>query len=683
LAWWWLADSNQAWTANRGNSFQTSVVAFELWAWPQGQAARQISGLGFSQDNPFYWGLLPTDSVLYAPVINPAPPRYTALIGEIDHPRFPLARPTAPGLGLPLGMTALVRPDFTQGATLPGEAALQRDGLITSDSSGSLDPNLFIDPNLANSTSATLLQEAFYWQYQAQNAGPLQGIHALLGVDEVSMIVVPDAIHGGWKPATAEATILSPPDPVRVSLPDESGNYKVSWALVPDAKGYTLEESSDPTFATAVTSRDVGADVSISLSSNAQCPVELYYRVAAYGVLGPGPWSQTVSVIVGTGDFDPCSVLPLSAPQLKLNPEANHILLNWLPALGPVDAFTLQIAEDPQFESGLALYQGQNLSFQYWAIQGPPLYFRVNATSKGKTSPWSNTVNSPPQQVSPFVTVPVPLLDPQHPPLLLQVHKALLIMAAARGDLVAILSLPYSFRQSEALTYQSLLSATAVLDSKRTPSYGAVYHPWIVTPDNTNAPPQSLRTLVPDGAVCGAIAATTLSSGAWIAPANITVANAVAIEPSLESGTAEAFAIAQINLIAQQPEGFLITGQDTLIATDSDLQPMNVRRLLILLRRLAVREGVRYVFQNISPSFQRAITRQFEQWMQLLLARGAFAGASAQDSYQVIADATVNPQIAIEQGQFVVELRVAPSVPMRFLTVKLIQSGGQLTLVEG
>jgi phage tail sheath protein FI len=123
-------------------------------------------------------------------------------------------------------------------------------------------------------------------------------------------------------------------------------------------------------------------------------------------------------------------------------------------------------------------------------------------------------------------------------------------------------------------------------------------------------------------------------------------------------------------------------GQDTLITVEADLEPLNVRRLLILIRRLVLREGTRYVFQNISPTFQRQVARQFEYWMQQLLARGAFAGLSAQDSYQVIADQTVNPPDSIDQGRFIVQLLVAPSVPMRFLTVQLTQSDGQLSLLE-
>jgi hypothetical protein len=667
---WWVLDPDAAWAANQGGNFQSSVVTFELWAWPAGAPAQQIVNLGFSEASPRYWGLLPTDAVLYAPVTRPAPLPYGALASELDNPRFPLAGPTVTGLGLPLGMTGLVRAGFTQGATLPGATALDRDGLATYDQS------LFIDPDLVGSNAATLLATAFYLQYQANDAGPLTGVHGLLGTDEISMIAAPDAIHIGWQADPVQTPTLGSPDPIAVSMPDEAGNYTVSWAAVVGATGYTLDESSDPLFSgTAVTSRDAGAAVSMALSNGAQCPLTLYYRVSAYGSSGDGPWSETASVELGTGDFVPCLTQSLAAPRLRLIAEGDQIALEWDPVQQAVDGFTLQTASDPLFDSGSSLYQGSDTSFQYWTTPGPPVYFRVNAQQSGRSGPWSNTVFTTPQPLTPWV------VSQTEPTVFMAVHQALLTMAAARADLVAILSLPYSYRKADAVAYQAQLAAFAI-DSVPTASYGALYHPWIVTPDTTATPPASLRTLVPDGAVCGLIAATTLSSGAWIAPANIAVANAVALAPPLESGTAAAFAASQINLIAHQPEGFMITSQNTLMPDGSDLQPVNVRRLLILLRRLALREGTRYVFRNNSTSFQRAVTRQFQQWMQLLLARGAFAGASAQDSYQVIADASLNTQGSIDQGRFVLDLLVAPSLPMRFLTVRLMQSGGQLNVVE-
>jgi hypothetical protein len=42
----------------------------------------------------------------------------------------------------------------------------------------------------------------------------------------------------------------------------------------------------------------------------------------------------------------------------------------------------------------------------------------------------------------------------------------------------------------------------------------------------------------------------------------------------------------------------------------------------------------------------------------------------------------VNTPRSVDQGRFIVELRVAPSLPMTFLTVRLVQSGDRLLVLE-
>jgi hypothetical protein len=37
----------------------------------------------------------------------------------------------------------------------------------------------------------------------------------------------------------------------------------------------------------------------------------------------------------------------------------------------------------------------------------------------------------------------------------------------------------------------------------------------------------------------------------------------------------------------------------------------------------------------------------------------------------------------VDQGRFIVELRVAPSLPMNFLTIRLIQNGSRTSVTEG
>ena len=50
-------------------------------------------------------------------------------------------------------------------------------------------------------------------------------------------------------------------------------------------------------------------------------------------------------------------------------------------------------------------------------------------------------------------------------------------------------------------------------------------------------------------------------------------------------------------------------------------------------------------------------------------------GSTAAQSFRVVTDEGVNTPQSVDAGRFVVELRVAPSLPMRFIAVRLAQSG--------
>ncbi len=112
------------------------------------------------------------------------------------------------------------------------------------------------------------------------------------------------------------------------------------------------------------------------------------------------------------------------------------------------------------------------------------------------------------------------------------------------------------------------------------------------------------------------------------------------------------------------------------------MRPVNVRRLLSLLRRLALREGTTYVFEPHDDTFRRRVWRRFDQVLAGLYIRGAFTGATPAEAYRVVIDSSVNPPGTAELGRFVVELRVAPSRPLAFLTVRLVQAGQEPPFLE-
>jgi len=116
------------------------------------------------------------------------------------------------------------------------------------------------------------------------------------------------------------------------------------------------------------------------------------------------------------------------------------------------------------------------------------------------------------------------------------------------------------------------------------------------------------------------------------------------------------------------------------LSLDPDWEPLNVRRLMSLLRRLLIREGNVWVFEPNGAALERSVERGLTAWLTQLHARGAFAGRKPAEAWQL----TLNPgqQRDRDDGRFIVELRFAPATPLEFLTVRLVRNGDALR-VEG
>jgi phage tail sheath protein FI len=256
-------------------------------------------------------------------------------------------------------------------------------------------------------------------------------------------------------------------------------------------------------------------------------------------------------------------------------------------------------------------------------------------------------------------------------------HKALLTLCAARSDLFALLSLPGHYRGDAASEHVNSLKAPVPTD--RLWSFGALYHPWLIMSEDSPAP--SFRMTPPDGTVCGMIARRTLARGAWIAPANEPLLGPVELTPGVGADRLVDLQALGINPIRQEPRGFLTLSAYTL-SDDPDYESIHVRRLLILLRRLALRQGADYVFEPNSPAFRRSVQRGFEILLGDMFLRGAFAGATPDTAFRVVTNDKLNTAASVDQGRFLVELQVAPAQPLVFLTVRLVQTGNQSLVVQ-
>lgn len=588
-----------------------------------GQVAK-IEDLALSSRHPRFWGRLPSDVTLFAQPQGtlPLPPsvELQQIRAQAQQPRFPLA-----------GCAEFQqegKPTQPEQIFLPTPApamVLTSPPELMEDFDGlqQLDERLFLHSDELDSVRVdALIAELEYRYYIKQK--PLKGIYSLLPIQEVSLLSVPDLVH--LQPGTTSVT--TPPfanAPLLKTVLAAGGDWLV-WEA--DTGIYRLEQAGEEAFTHATTIYQ-GTEKQFRLADGPICQQPECFRVAQLQQDGTeGLWSNTVRVVR----------LPLFNRFCGSQPSLNDVL--------PSIASTAP---------------GQP------SIQGGAESAEVKAEDD---------------------TVPA----------ILAVQRAMLRFCAARQDMLAILSLP-DYGGEPALRHVNILLSAewegeihgGVLPLSFGESwafdYAAVFHPWLAVTNRNSATGDASRgvaRLIPcDGAICGSMARMALRSGAWVAPANTPLADVVALFPTIDRAAWQRLANAGVNLVRQDGRGFLLMNADTLSFSHEN-RPLNVRRLLILLRRLVLREGNRYVFEPDSVDFRNRVYHQFNQLLANLYSRGAFAGSTQDAAFRVVMDRSVNTPHSLDMGRFIVELRVAPAHPMQFITVRLLQSDrSELAFLEG
>ncbi|HKG94976.1 MAG TPA: hypothetical protein VKA84_23875 [Gemmatimonadaceae bacterium] len=393
-------------------------------------------------------------------------------------------------------------------------------------------------------------------------------------------------------------------------------------------------------------------------------------------------------------DFVDCGELLGPGPVLTAaaHDADGSVALAWTGADGSTE-WLLEEATDRGWRDAAAVYAGPERSVSLGGRVGGDYYYRVRGTG-GRPTDWSAGVAV---RLTPGggwrVRAPAEYRDD----MLQAAHRLLLRFCAARRDAMAVLSLPQHYREDDALRHVRRLGAPLAPEvplyedpARRGPTvsplsagerealgFAALYHGWVHTRDEDGA----VRAVSPAGAACGVIARRAIERGAWVAPANEALRGVVAVERPAAPARWEELLRQQVNVLRQHARGFVVMSADTL-APDEEVRPVGVRRLLILLRREASRRGAGYVFEPNDDSFRRMVQRGFEALLGDLFRRGAFAGLTADSAFRVVTGEGLNTPRSVDAGRFVVELRVAPSRPMTFLTLRLVQTGERV-LVTG
>jgi hypothetical protein len=270
-------------------------------------------------------------------------------------------------------------------------------------------------------------------------------------------------------------------------------------------------------------------------------------------------------------------------------------------------------------------------------------------------------------------------------------HAATLVLgvlladAAARQDRLVLVDVPAApggaaLPPDEASAWVAGLRGALDDDQLRAT---AVYHPWVRVRDPLGRTVSPLRDVPPSGHVAGLASRLDRERGAQHTPANTLLADAVDLTAALDERQESLVHAAGINLLRCRPgRGLEVWGGRTL---DPDRLRRFVahRRLLHRLVRAIRRVAEPLVFEPNGPELWFALVRGISSVLLEAWRAGGLKGATRDEAFRVICDETTNPPDAIDAGQLLCEIDLAPAAPMEFITVRLtIARQGQLEVVE-
>ena len=224
-----------------------------------------------------------------------------------------------------------------------------------------------------------------------------------------------------------------------------------------------------------------------------------------------------------------------------------------------------------------------------------------------------------------------------------------------RGDAIAVIDT----RNYGGTISQAITSATSV-DS----SYGATYWPWVQVVGTETGK----LVWVPASTVIPGVYATNDRIGAeWFAPAGFNrggVGGVITTERKLSPTDRDKLYLAKVNPIAQFPgNGTVVFGQKTLQTASTALDRVNVRRLLIELKRTVGNIGNTLLFEQNTAATRNRFVNQVNPYLESIQQRqGLYA-------YRVVMDDTNNTAEVIDRNQMVGQIFIQPTKTAEYIVL--------------
>lgn len=223
----------------------------------------------------------------------------------------------------------------------------------------------------------------------------------------------------------------------------------------------------------------------------------------------------------------------------------------------------------------------------------------------------------------------------------------------SRGDAFAIV---------DPVVYASTKSSAISAAAGSTSNYAATYWPWVQTQSST----LGKSVWVPASVVMAGVYAFNDAVGAeWFAPAGLNrggIGSVIRAERKLSATDRDDLYLANVNPLATFPgEGVVAFGQKTLQKRATSLDRINVRRLLINLKRYVSSVSRQLVFeQNTTVTRNRFLSIVNPYMEQVVSKQGLYA-------YKVVMDDSNNTADVIDRNQLIGQIYVQPTKTAEFI----------------
>jgi len=228
----------------------------------------------------------------------------------------------------------------------------------------------------------------------------------------------------------------------------------------------------------------------------------------------------------------------------------------------------------------------------------------------------------------------------------------------ARGDSMYVLDLG---------TYGSSLGEAVTQANTRDTSYAATYWPWvrIIDPATGKHVWVPASTMIP-----GVYAFNDKVSAPWFAPAGINrggLSTVLQAEYKLTQGNRDTLYSNNINPIATLPQqGVVVYGQKTLQKSQSALDRVNVRRLMIELKSYIRQIADTIVFEQNTIATRNSFVSRVNPYLEAIQQKqGLYA-------FKIVMDDTNNGPAVIDQNQLVGQIYIQPTRTAEFISLDFI-----------